>query len=428
MILLNQARYLAWRALDGLKGDSVYKRKKEIESCMNDENYYQKYISEKLDNLISFATSHTSFYEKYKNCNIVDFPVINKNTIMYDFDAFKSDNFINRPVHEMSTSGSTGRPFKILQDMGKRKQVLAEIMYFSELVGYKVGNKIVYLRNLEKYNSKNNFKQFLQNESLIYTQKYDDLSLNRITDELIKMEKGTTILGYASTLQAVSSFMEKNNISAKNVTGIISGAETITNKTRQLVKKQFNCPVVSRYSNQEMGILAQDYDEDKFTLNRASYFFEILDMEKDKPIELGQVGRIVITDLYNYAMPMIRYDTGDLGIMDKNDKGYYLSKIYGRKLDLLYTTSNEPLSFFALDDFFEPNTDIEQYQIIQNDRTHVTINLIMKEGKNIDEQWCIEGVKSVMGNDCNVSIEYLDTIPITNSGKFRYVICNYRPD
>ena len=106
----------------------------------------------------------------------------------------------------------------------------------------------------------------------------------------------------------------------------------------------------------------------------------------------------------------------------------YLSKVYGRKLDLLYSTKDEPLSFFCLDEFFEPNVDIEQYQIVQEDRVHITVNLIMKKGKSIDEKWCVAGVKKVMGDDCIVSINYLDAIPITNSGKFRYVICKYKPE
>lgn len=220
--------------------------------------------------------------------------------------------------------------------------------------------------------------------------------------------------------------MYEHNIKLKNVSGVICGAEAISSKTRKMVINQFGCPVVSRYSNQEMGILAQDCIEDKFLLNRASYYFELLEIESDKAVGFGKMGRIVITDLYNHAMPLIRYDTGDLGIMEIDKKGHpYLAKVCGRKLDLLYTTKNEPLSFFALDDFFENNYDIEQYQIIQETRYDITLNLILKQGKSVDEKYCVHCIKSVLGHDCNVTINYLKTIPITASGKFRYVICNF---
>ena len=429
MKILNSLRYLGWRMLDMTKNDSVHKRLKNIENVMEDDSNYKKYIEEKLKALTEYATKETNYYSLYQGHAFEEFPVINKNIIMDLFEDFESKEYINRQVHTMSTSGSTGRPFKIKQDFGKRNQVLAEIMYFSGIVGYKVGRKMVYLRNLESTLTKSAIKQFVQNESVIATQKYDDDTIGSIVDQLIHMERGTTILGYASTLQMIASYMERHNMHASNITGIISGAEAITSKTRKLVNKQFGCPVVSRYSNQEMGILAQDFEEDEFLLNRASYYFEVLKMDKDEKAEIGEMGRIVITDLYNYAMPMIRYDTGDLGIMKKNKNGReYLAKVLGRKLDLLYTTKDEPLSFFAIDEYFEPNFDIEQYQFIQEDRTHLTVNVLMKKGKSIDENWCIDGIKKVMGEDCIVSINYLDTVPITNSGKFRYVICNYKPE
>lgn len=429
MLILNKIRYLVWYIIEQLKTDSIYKRKKIIEKCMKDDLFYKEYLKKKLSEITEYASSNTKFYSVFKGKNISEYPVINKSIIMKNMNEFKSREFTNKKTHIMATSGSTGIPFRIEQDMGKRKQVLAEIIYFSNLVGYEVGKKIVYLRNLEAMFQVPKYKQFIKNENIIATQKYDDETISKIVNKLICMEKGTTILGYASTLQIVSSYMKKNNIKAENVNGIISGAEAITTKTRKLVEEQFKCNVVSRYSNQEMGILAQDFEEDKFLLNRASYYFELLALDKDEPAKLGEMGRIVVTDLYNYAMPMLRYDTGDLGIMliDKNGREY-LAKVFGRKLDLLYTTNNEPISFFALDEYFEDNFDIEQFQIIQEDRDKLIVNLIMKNDKKVDEKWCKEKIKDIMGQDCNIEINYLNQLPITNSGKFRYVICNYKPN
>lgn len=428
-MILNKVRYFAWLILENMKRDSIYRRQNVIKKCMEEDAFYDEYILNKLNDITTYASKETEFYSSYKGSKFENYPVINKNVVMDNFEGFQSKEFLNKKLHLKSTSGSTGRPFKIYQDMGKRNQVLAEVLYFSELVGYKVGKKIVYLRNLESFLTKSSLKQFIQNEVVIGTQKYDDVTLGNIVDKIIRLENETTILGYASTLQAISSYMEKNGIVAKNVSGIISGAEAITSKTRKLVEKQFSCPVVSRYSNQEMGILAQDYSEDEFLLNRASYYFEILKMDTNEPAEMGEMGRIVITDLFNHAMPLIRYDTGDLGIMQKDKNGRtYFSKVLGRKLDLLYNTKDEPLSFFAIDEFFEPNYDIEQYQFVQEDRTHLTVNVLMKKGRTLDEKWCINGVKSILGDECEVRINYIDSIPITSSGKFKYVICNYKPE
>lgn len=429
MSILNNMRYTVWKILEQSKNDSICKRKENIEKCITDDSYYSRNIQDHLENIIKYASEKTVFYEAYKGKKFEDYPIINKNIIMNNRENFESSEFKGVPVHVKSTSGSTGIPFKINQDVKKRKQVLAELLYFSELIGYYPGKKLIYLRNLETGLKKSKWKQFLQNEAVISVQKYNDETLKKIVNQIQHMEKKTTILGYASTLQVLANYMERKNIVLNNITGIISGAEAITNRTRKLVEKQFNCPVVSRYSNQEMGILGQDSKEDEFLLNRASYYFEMLALDKDEPVPLGEIGRIVITDLYNHAMPLIRYDTGDLGIMKKNAKGQnYLAKVLGRKLDLLYNTSNEPLSFFSLDECFEENLDIEQFQIIQEDRFHLIINLIMKQGKSIEEASIRKKVQKIMGKECNVEIRYSEQIPITNSGKFRYVICNYQPD
>ena len=432
MKILNSLRYIGWLGMENLKADSVTNRLSYIHKVMSDDEFYKKEFESKLQKLLSYSTQHVNYYRPYKTdgtYRLEDFPVINKNLIMSNTPDFHSDEFNHDNLHEMSTSGSTGRPFKITQNGGKRKQVLAEILYFSGLLGYKPGKKFVYLRNLEPGFSKSKFKQFLQNEDVIFTRKYDNKTLSDIVNKLKSLENETTILGYASTLQVLANYMHANDIKLHNIKGIISGAEAITSKTRKLVSQQFGCPVVSRYSNQEMGILAQDNVEDHFLLNRVSYYLEILAMDSNDPVKDGEMGRIVVTDLYNYATPLVRYDTGDMGIMKRTEDGRpYLAKVCGRKLDLLYTTKNEPISFFALDHLFETNYDIEQYQIIQNDRYHFILNLLMKEGKTVDEAACIKGMQSVLGADCKVTVNYLETVPITASGKFRYVICNYTPN
>ena len=96
----------------------------------------------------------------------------------------------------------------------------------------------------------------------------------------------------------------------------ITMSESFPDDARQGIKDLFGCPVISRYSNQECGLISQQCKlGTEYHINTASFYVEILDLEKDISVEDGKLGRIVVTDLYNKAMPMIRYDTGDLGVM-----------------------------------------------------------------------------------------------------------------
>lgn len=87
------------------------------------------------------------------------------------------------------------------------------------------------------------------------------------------------------------------------------------------LEKQFNCTVRSWYSNEENGIMGIQKEEDEsYRIDTESYYYEILKLDSDEPAEPGELGRIVITDLYNYAIPLIRYDNGGSGCIRKNRK------------------------------------------------------------------------------------------------------------
>ena len=105
-----------------------------------------------------------------------------------------------------------------------------------------------------------------------------------------------------------------------------------------------------------------------FILNEANYFIEIL-KENDEPAEEGELGRIVVTDLYNYAMPMIRYDTGDVGslkYMEINGvKKKVITNFTGRKIDMVYDVSGRCLSPHKVSVTFWSFPELKQFQFIQ---------------------------------------------------------------
>ena len=85
-----------------------------------------------------------------------------------------------------------------------------------------------------------------------------------------------------------------------------------------LLEKQFGCPVRAWYSNEENGIMGLQNEKDEgYRIDTETYYYEILKMDSDEPAEPGELGRIVITDLFNYAFPILRYDNGDTAVARK---------------------------------------------------------------------------------------------------------------
>jgi len=195
------------------------------------------------------------------------------------------------------------------------------------------------------------------------------------------------------------------------------------------LSKYLGCNILSRYSSEEIGIIAHQTlrAPDKFTINHASYEIEILNFENDKPVEPGEFGRIVVTDLFNYAMPIIRYDTGDIAQKSLNTEGVMgFEQIEGRKMDLIYDTSGNIISSFVVyTKFYKYYQLIKQYQFIQQDKTIYEIKLNLHDTTFKHEASLIEDVKTDFGKDAEIIITYVNEIPPLSSGKRRKVVNNY---
>ena len=387
---------------------------------------------EYVNNLLKYAVNNTDFYKDYCNYkNIKDFPIIDKNIIKANLEKILSQEYRGKELHSMSTSGSTGTPLTVKQNRNKRNRVLAEIIYFGEKCGYYLGDRNVYLRVWTEKNRKSRLNAFKQNLVMLDIFKLDEENLESIRQTFKNDKKIKCILGYATSLDMIGKYLlEKEDKSTMfNIRIIISGAEVLSEATRANLEKVFGCNVVSRYSNQENGILAQEpIGEKYFVINKASYYIEFLSLDSAEEAEEGELARVVVTDLFNYAMPLIRYDTGDLAIVKNHDKyGKVITSIEGRKTDFIYNISGDMLSPHSVTNNMWGFDKIKQYQLIQEDKTTYILKLNGAKGIYKDEE--IKDVfKSLLGEDADIVIEHVEGIPLLKSGKFQTTICNYNPE
>lgn len=112
-------------------------------------------------------------------------------------------------------------------------------------------------------------------------------------------------------------------------------------------------------------------------LNLANCYMEILKFDSDEPVADGELGRIVVTDLTNYAMPMIRYDIGDVAMVGEKKSGIMVSidNLGGRKTDLIIRTDGTQVDFFnSVSPDLYLNEGISQYQFIQKGEKNICSN------------------------------------------------------
>lgn len=417
-------RWMLFWLRDFCKGGKIKKAYKDIENSYYKKINVRERTEEKLSKLLDYAKKNTTFYSQYSNCTFEKMPVISKVDITKNYEGFYSEEFKGKNLHKMSTSGSTGIPLTVIQNKEKRNRVLAEILFFNKICGYKFGEKQVFYRIWNEKNKKNILQKILQNIVTRDISHLDEETLKIISNEL-KNKKIKNILSYASTLDVLSKYMEDCNNVKFRVKSIISSSEILQDDTRKRLKDIFKCNVVSRYSNQENGIIAQEcIDFNEMHLNEANYYVEFLKIDTDEPAEEGEISRVVITDLYNYAMPIIRYDTGDLAIYKRcsecKTNSKVITSIYGRKVDIIYNTQGKTLSPHIITNNMWGIKGIKQFKFIQIDKTSYKFILNTNQPTEEDDE-IVGKFKNLLGTDAKIEIEYVDEIPVLASGKRKYI-------
>ncbi len=418
---------------DWLKGAKIRKHHTAVTKINRDHgsDYAVRKRKEYLGDLLEHCRKTVPYY---RNLEILDtvlenYPVTNKNLIKMSSVSFESDEYTNKKTFKASTSGSTGTPFTVLHDLDKKKRHTADVRFYWESVGHAYGTQFFYLRIWTDQNKKSKFVQKKQNIVPIDVFKMDDTRIQAFLEQVGSTDSPKSILGYASALDRIVKYIQQNpsDRSHANVVSVIAMSESLDLPTKKVLSDYFDCPVVSRYANTECGMLAQhtaDLEND-FLLNLASYHIEVLDLEKDVPAEEGEPGRIVVTDLFNKAMPMVRYDTGDIGVLGKVEKSgriqYVFKKVEGRKMDSIYDTQGEPISSYTITNNMWKYIELTQYQFIQLSKKDYKFKLNAPE-KFLREGELLNEFKGYLGDDAKITVEYVHEIPLLSSGKRKKVL------
>ncbi|WP_378175977.1 CoF synthetase [Aquimarina sp. SS2-1] len=431
MDLLQVFRRKIFWFFDILKGNDIRKHYQDIKEIIESPNssLVCERKNEYLQAILKHAVSTTWFYQKYAGYNsILDFPVINKNIIRDNFDEFISSTYKSKDCVLVSTSGSTGAPFSILHNKSKRCRNTADNLYFSKRSGYDIGQKLIYVK-IWSDSYKHNWRSKFWWQNIVPKSVFElsDTEIEEFIKDLRDDTSKKSLLGYTSAFTTICQYLDRTKATpiVSNIESIITMSEGINAYVRSSMEKYFGILPVSRYSNNENGILAQEDRSDisKFVINSASYYIEIFDLNNDIPVSAGKRGRIIVTDLHNYAMPLIRYDTGDVGIIGINkDNVPYLSSIEGRKLDLIYNTKGEVIPSHVSYKLCRYG-DYKQFQLVQYGEKDYLIKL--NTDKKVDEQKMLEEYKGYFGEDAHIKIEYVDEIPLLSSGKRREVFNSY---
>lgn len=382
-----------------------------------------------LTQCLAHAVTFSEFYKPYaKFKSLQDFPIVNKQVLRDHWDEIAVKEYADAPgTRTKHTSGSTGTPFTMVFDRVKNARTIADRKVIHEIVGVRSHDKMVFI--MDTVRDRQIPKERMERDNVYYLEcpSFDEVSLQNLLDYCVKNEV-VTLVALASFYDGLAYYVNSGKAPkwAGHMIGCFSQSETLKPATKKVVEQYLQCPLYSYYANEENGPMAQeDGTEYGHRVNTGSYFFEVLKMDSDEPAEDGELGRLVITDYFNRAFPIIRYENGDL-VAKKTlpDGRVYFTKIGGRQTDALYMKDGSIANVFNVMSFVEPFTDIKQFQIIQNDYQDFT--WVLNTTNHSYEEFIIKESKALFGDDCKISFQYVDEIPKLQSGKRRMTICNIK--
>lgn len=427
-ILEKMRRDAFWIIDRALKGNRITHNINEIKSINENKSSKKtkKLSQQSLANLLNHASSKSEFYKNFNYRDLNDFPIINKSIINNNHSKFLTKSV--EDLFETTTSGSTGTPLIIYQDDIKRARHIADNIYFNELAGFKIGTKLYYFRVWNEKNKKTFLNKWIQNVEMVDISVMSPKHLDELLEKMIDDKSNKSILSFASSLDVFKNYCSDKieTVNKLKLNCIISMSETLSPDTREFLENHVRCNVVSRYSNMENGFIAQQMaNSTDYLINEASFLVEILQMDKDLPEEDGKMGRIVVTDLFNYGMPIIRYDTGDIGIKGVDGQNNpVLKSIEGRRIDFITNTKGELLSPHIITNsmwFFAG--EINQFQFIQKSSKNYILKLNMKdENAKISINRIHDKLLPYLGRDGVINVEYVNEIPLLASGKRKKIV------
>ena len=352
-------------------------------------------------------------------------PILTKEHLRQAGANLHSDDIHKRGAFSNSSGGSTGKPVVFLQDKAfYARSVIAAKFIYNEILGKNAGDAEINLwgsvRDIDRgsLGAKQSIINFVYNRRFQNYFLVDDAKLKQFVDQ-INRHKPVSMWAYVESIDLLAKFIRKHDLRVHSPKFIVSTAGTLHNGIRDTVQGVFRCPVYNQYGSREFGAIAFEL-QDQDGLRGLPYLnhAEIVD------------GKIVVSSLTNYSMPLLRYEIGDtaepwtgpqnpeFGCRHKVFKAVtgrvhsHFKTINGKLVHGLFFTHQ----FYFLD-------WVTQFQVVQESLDCIVCHLVPSdEPVQADMERIRTKIRGAMGASCNVEFLFTDRITPTLGGKHLYTI------
>ncbi|MDP2216442.1 MAG: hypothetical protein Q8J68_04035 [Methanolobus sp.] len=404
----------------------------------------EEYQLEQLAKLLDHAYTNVPYYTrvfderglKPKDIqelkDLQQLPFLTRDMVRANFNDLCAKNYSPNQFQHVTTGGSSGTPLELYLERGVTDAKEWAFMKTQwDRVGYRFRDKCAIFRGYKVPVQDNTFwKSQLFGRWMLFSS-YDINNQN--TPDYVKKLKEYNpkfIQAYPSSISLLAMNMNEMNIqNAVNPKAILCGSENLFPTQRKVLEDTFNTRVYSWYGLTEKVVLAGECEvSNNYHIFPEYGITELID-ENGKVISSG-TGEIVGTGFNNYAMPLIRYKMGDIGVLSTKKcecgREYpLLERVEGRSQDFVVTKDGAKITLTALifGQHFNAFSNIKELQLVQEEKGELVFNIVKTEKFNADDEKEIScKIKSISHNQIDVFFNYVDSIPKTKRGKHRFLI------
>ena len=371
---------------------------------------------EKFKRILNYAATQSPYYKALLNEagvspesihsreDLVKIPITKKNHVRENINNFISDEYQIEKLESAKTGGSTGFSLKLYFDKQCQERRNAAAMRSDQWAGWDLGSVRGDLWGNPPVAK--TMKQKLRNDLLDRAIYLDTMQLNSETmsefNNRCQNQNVSVIFGHAHSIYIYAKFIRESGIKPSPLEGIIATSMMLLEKERRIIEEAFNCPVTNRYGCEEVGLIACQCEQHQgMHINAEHVLVEFL-REDGSQADDGEIAKIVITDLNNFGMPLLRYQIEDMGKKSNTlcacGRGLPLiNELSGRVADFLQTAQGDSISGISLiERTLTKIPGIEQMQIVQNSLEKIVINRVKAKEHSIEsDQALIEELHKV---------------------------------
>jgi len=405
------------------------------QSCRWHKEKIQAYKLEKIRALLAHAQKNVPYYcDLFKTLgldsrdikSLEDFsriPILSKDTLRNNLEHLKASNFKSyRPIRTQ-TSGTTSQMTLLYRSQYHEAFRKAVVWRFYDQYNHRFRDRWVNIA-CRSFDPKSPVCEYNRLENCLSINTYHIIRGCR--DEILEAIRDfqpNMIWTHPSPLGILAEYAVSKAIQPINVPLIATYAEKISPHIRKLLLGAFPGKYIEYFANRENTFASWGNSDGRFYEISEYCHMEVAHLWSD-----GLTGDLITTSLHNYAVPLIRYDPGDIvrwcGYQNDNVPYPMVELLGGRGKDMLVTRHGLTVPYFLAYIDAKNFDKLKKYQLEQISLDEVILRVVPKDNyvRQQDEPLLLAYASESFANKFKIRLEYIDDIPLTDGGKYRSVI------